>query len=117
MAAFLRRSSRVCRQIVLHATRNHHSSLRQIQSPTTLFTERSIFPRLTSVRPFSDVLPGNEIEPEMQASSEIDDDRLPLDNRRIMSKVQYERLIKKLGGLKAKGTLFQLFDSILAIGK
>lgn len=122
MAAFLRASSRVCRKLVLHTAKNNLSYLRHTRVPTVLNTEASTFPRFASVRPFSDVVPEKQVEPEVEAiSAEMDDERLPLDKRpprnRIMTNVQYERMIQKLGTISTKGSLFQLFDSILDKGE
>ena len=120
MAAFLRASGRVCRQIVLYAARNQHSYLRKLQNPTSFYKESLIFPRLKSVRPFSDVISEKEVKAEVQESFEIDHERLTLDKRpkqRILRKEQYLRMLDQLGGLTSKGTLFMLLDSILVKGE
>ncbi|KAK3753711.1 hypothetical protein QZH41_013799, partial [Actinostola sp. cb2023] len=120
MAAFLRASLRVGRNIAFFTPRNHLSYLRHVQTPI-FNADNALCARVTSTRLFSDVIPNNaktaDIEPK--ESSEMDDQRLPLDKRpsskfRLMSNVQYDRMIQKLGTISTKGSLFQLFDSILA---
>lgn len=120
MAAFIRASSRVCRQFLSHTSRTNLSYLRNSKLHNALNTEAACFAKYGSVRPFSDVVQENKVVPEAETMS-VDDERLPLDKRpqrnRIMSNVQYERMIQKIGTISTKGSLFQLFDSILANGK
>jgi len=122
MAALLRASSRVCRQFLSYTAKTNLSYLRNTQVPNALKTEAVYYVRYGSVRPFSDAVQEKEDVPAAETmSSDMDDERLPLDKRpsrnRIMSNVQYERMIQKLGTISTKGSLFQLFDSILAKGE